>query len=116
MNTELHASLTDFACRVNEHPRLRSLLKGWDRVAGVTASDTGAEYTLVFAGSQLVAVETSAPRNEPDIVMRASEQVLERVFSGKSNPATLFLEGSLQVFATDRDQVKLDAIALVLWD
>jgi hypothetical protein len=110
----LDESLQVFCQRVNSHPRMRSLLATWDRDIDVSPTDSDDLYRMRCRESLLsvVAIED----REPEIVMRAPKSMLTSVFSGDSNPAMLFLYGDLQVFATDRDQVKLDAIALILWD
>lgn len=116
MTSRLLSCLEAFRDKVNQHPRLRSLLKGWDRVVLVESSDSSATYCMPFAASEIT--EVGPPREHPGtlIRVRAREQMLCQVFSGELNPATAFLNGELQVFADDRDQVKLDAITLVLWD
>jgi hypothetical protein len=37
------------------------------------------------------------------------------VFTGALNPVRANLDGELAVFASDRDNVKLDAVCMVLW-
>lgn len=113
---ELEVSLEQFRHKVNTHPRLRSLLKGWNRIAGITATDSGVQYTLTFRDSCIVEITHGAPGDQGQLQIEASEALLRGVFSGETNPATEFLEGRLQVFASDQDQMKLDAITLVLWD
>jgi putative sterol carrier protein len=108
--------LRDFGTRVNDHQRLRSLLDGWDRVVAINATDTGRTFTVTFRGSRVTSLEASETDDDADLTICAPEQTLLQVFSGDRNPTGLFLEGVLQVFASDRDQVKLDAITLVLWD
>ena len=114
--SELQTCLVQFKDKVNGHPRMRTLLKGWDRVAGVTATDTGAVFTVTFRDSQIVDVQQGGAERERELQIEATEALLVGVFSGATNPASEFLEGRLQVFASDKDQVKLDAITLVLWD
>ncbi len=50
------------------------------------------------------------------IKMKGSQRTLTDIFRGDLNPASEFLDGRLQVTASDKDQVKLDAITLLLWD
>lgn len=113
--TDLHRHLLSFQSQVNSCDRLRRLLSGWDRRIDVVASDGGEAYRLCFEDTRLCAV-MPGQHDEADIHLSASAGVLGDVFSGRENPATLFLDGRLQVLASDKDQVKLDAVALVLWD
>lgn len=124
--TTLEAILRQFGDKVNEHPRLRSLLAGWERVAMVTTLDTGDRFVVRFQGSLITEVSRRPSEAEAeaegeaadacDLDIRAPEDILRGIFSGRDNPTPLFLDGTLQVFASDMDQVKLDAISLVLWD
>lgn len=113
---ELFSSLLSFREQVNGAERLRSLLKGWDRVVTVEASDTGRKYTMLFTDTRAGEPRAAVAGEEVDISLKAEERVLIDVFRGVQNPAALFLEGNLQVFASDKDQVRLDAITLILWD
>jgi hypothetical protein len=112
---DLGGVLSRFQEQVNQHARLRTLLRGWDKQVQIEASDTGQSYRLAFEDARLVAVTERAEGVASDIILRADAGTLHAMFDGTQNPATLFLNGELQVFATDKDQVKLDAIALVLW-
>lgn len=107
-------SLEVFCSRVNAHPRMRSLLSTWDRDIDVSPTDSDELYRMRCRESRLAVVPRTG--DEPQIVMRAERSMLTSIFVGESNPAMMFLYGDLQVFATEKDQVKLDAIALLLWD
>jgi len=47
--------------------------------------------------------------------LQAEEDVLNEIFSGKYNPATALVDGALAVYSADRDKVKLEALAMVIW-
>jgi hypothetical protein len=116
MSLSLRSCLEDFRQKVNQHPRLRTLLKSWDRVIVVEGTDTGSRLSMPFSDSRITSVQDGEPPAGTAIRIRAPEPLLIQVFSGAVNPTTAFLQGELQVFADDRDQVKLDAITLVLWE
>lgn len=116
-SSPVEVSLTRFRDLVNGHPRMKTLLKGWDRTAVVQVEDTGHVFTVEFRGCQIVDLQAgNLARTDEAIILKASERILVDIFTGVLNPASEFLDGRLQVFASDRDQVKLDAISLVLWD
>ena len=119
--TDLRTALEGFQARLNAHPRIKTLLKGWDRLLLIDASDKPARYLVRFADTKLTEITEIAPAAAsaaPDaaIIMRAPCGTLSAVFSGVENPATLFMNGALEVYASDKDHMKLDAVALVLWD
>ena len=92
----LNTLLSTFQRLVNEHPRLRSLLKGWDKNIIVQSTDTDDAYRLVFVDTKLVRVEQASEDDEADITLRAESRLLHDVFSGAQNPATLFLAGTFK--------------------
>ena len=49
------------------------------------------------------------------LLLRAPAPVLERVFSGALSPLGAYTDGQLEVYGSQKDQIKLDVIALVLW-
>lgn len=114
--TDLIDTLTQFKDKANGHPRIASLIKGWEPTIVVEASDSGTKRYLPVRACRIESVDAddTAP-SEHVVHLRANEAVLAAVFDGRSNPADAFLEGELEIFASDKDQVKLDAISLVLW-
>lgn len=112
---ELHRCLSEFREDANAHPRVKSLLKGWERSASIVALDTEDSFRFRFEGGTITDVEAATACDDDEITIRGTDQVLRDVFTGRLNPATAHLSGALQVFASEKDQVKLDAITLVLW-
>lgn len=115
-SVEIAQCLESFSERLNAHPRMRTLLKCWEPYVVVSSTDTGCSYTLVFKDTRVAEVRKGTDESRDHLVrVCAAEDLLKRIFSGADNPATAFLDGRLQVYAADKDQIKLDAIALVLW-
>src|SRR3954447_16431349 len=115
MSGPLELALSRFRELVNHHPRMATLLRGWNRITLVEAEDTGSQFTIDFRDCRIVSV-TPGSRQDVQIQVRASERLLTDVFVGALNPASEVLDGRLSVDASTSDQVKLDAITLVLWD
>jgi hypothetical protein len=110
----LEQCLHDFSVRANAHARVRTLLKDWNRTIVIEPAGTQA-MTLSVANQEISAPTAGASEDGEAILLRADEDVLRHIFTGRLNPARAHLDGQLQVFADDRDQVKLDAISLILW-
>jgi hypothetical protein len=71
---------------------------------------------MVIENLMMTAVKNEAnPSNENSIHLQASESTLIRIFSGQYNPSHAVLEGDLAVFSSEKDKVKLEAIAVVIW-
>ena len=110
--------LETFKDRFNTNPRVKRLVAGWDRLVVLDAIDTGSSYGLVIDKEILSKVETKPQFNEDDealVHLEAEEQVLKEIFSGKYNPATALTDGALAVYSKERDKVKLEALAMVIW-
>jgi putative sterol carrier protein len=115
--TDLKACLEDFQGRFNTNGRAKKLVKNWNREVLVESTDTGTTYTMVIEDEALHEIREGGPDFEDDdlVHLQASEETLTKIFSGNYNPSTALLDGMLSVFSNDRDKVKLEALAMVIW-
>lgn len=116
--TGLRACLEEFRNRFHANERAKKLTRNWERQVQVEAGDTGLVYTMLVADQRIhTIVDGPAPEGEDRhlVLVQGSTDVLERVFSGRYNPSKALLDGMLSVFSNDRDKVKLEALALVIW-
>jgi putative sterol carrier protein len=110
--------LDDFQQRFNTNPRVKKLVTGWNRLVLLDAVDTGSSYGLVIDSEVLSEVKSIREEDADDeglVHLQAEESVLKEIFSGKYNPATALTDGALAVFSKERDKVKLEALAMVIW-
>jgi SCP-2 sterol transfer family len=115
MSSNLPECLSAFVASVNAHPQIGRLLKGWEPLLQIEATDDGQQFHLRIENARVGDVGLGRAEAEHAVLVRGESAVLTRVFSGALNPAQAYLEGNLEVFGSDRDQIKLDAISLVLW-
>ena len=116
--TDLRECLEDFQQRFNTNGRVRKLVKNWDRQVMVEATDTGAVYTMHIEDAQLQRIDEGRPDGGDDeylVHLQATNETLMEIFSGNYNPSTALLDGMLSVFSNERDKVKLEACAMVIW-
>jgi SCP-2 sterol transfer family protein len=114
----LRACLEEFRARFQSNERAKKLAKAWKRQVQVEAMDTGQTYTMLVDDQQIhTIVEGPAPVGSDGylVLVQGSTDTLEKVFSGRYNPSKALLDGMLSVFSNDRDKVKLEALALVIW-
>lgn len=111
----LKAILVDFQTKVNENERIARILNGWSPNIYVEPRGGDEPYTMVVADSKITAVLDGRKDADHLVHVAAEPGVIRQVFSGELNPSEAVLDGILSVFASDKDQVKLDAITLVLW-
>ena len=115
--TDLKECLDDFQQRFNTNERVRKLVKNWDRQVMVEATDTGAVYTMTIEDAELRRIDEGRADGDDEYLvhLQASNETLMEIFSGSYNPSTALLDGMVSVFSNDRDKVKLEACALVIW-
>ena len=115
--TDLKECLDDFQQRFNTNERVRKLVKNWDRQVMVEATDTGAVYTMHIEDEELRRIEEGRAEGDDEYLvhLQASNETLMEIFSGNYNPSTALLDGMLSVFSNERDKVKLEACAMVIW-
>lgn len=110
--------LAEFKARFNDNPRAKKLVTGWNRMVLLDATDSGQRYALMVQDGVLVEVRkvTEFQEGAEDLVhLQADESVLSEIFSGKYNPATALVDGAMAIFSKDKDKVKLEALAMVIW-
>jgi hypothetical protein len=116
--TELPLVLEDFKVRFNTNPRVKRLVDGWNRLVVLDASDTGRKFGLLVQHTELTEVHALDDFDDGAdnlVHLQAEEHILRRIFSGDYNPATALTDGNLAVFSKDRDKVKLEALAMLIW-
>ncbi len=117
--TTVHANLQEcleaFQHKFNDNTRVKKLIKKWDRSVMLEAIDTGTEFSFIVESGALTEVVPGLVERDPPIHLQAEEAILIRIFSGDYNPATALIDGALAVFSGERDKVKLEAMAMVIW-
>jgi len=110
METTLQECLGSFVSSVNANERMATLLKGWEPQLVIEATDSGQQFRYRVQGCRIGEIAGEPVDDGDNVMLRSDSATLVRVFSGALNPAQAYLEGNLEVFGSDRDQIKL-----VLW-
>jgi len=98
---------------VNKDARLRDMNRDWSRLIRVEPSD-GTEAFRVSYQEGVMEVDRTL-EGSFDIVLRAPEEVLARVFSGEASPTEPYLDGSLTIQGSQEDVLRLDFLSLMIW-
>lgn len=115
---QLPAVLGEFKDRFNSNPRAKKLVTDWNRFIVLESMNTGSKHALVVHDKELREIRVVQDIDDGDdalVHLQADEAVLVEIFSGKYNPATALVDGALAVFSKERDKVKLEALAMVIW-
>lgn len=114
IQNSLHRTLLSFAEQCNQSTAVKKFIANWDRQVEVQSIDTTPRYSLITKAGQIL-VATADDCERPQLTITADQDILEQVFSGELNPARAHLDGELQVYGSQKDQLILDAIVMLIW-
>ena len=112
----LAAALHSFQAKANGNPHVASLIRGWNPVFHLESTDTGLAYSMRVEDRRIESVAEGHIAAGHVIRLLAREADLIALFTGGLNPVEAHFEGTLEVYGDSKDQVKLDAITIVLWN
>ncbi len=111
----LYNSLEHFREEFNSNNHVGKLLKDWTPNIIISSSDTDEKFTIKVNADKKINVNKGEENSQHQILVEAEEETLTDVFTGISNPSEVVLDGMMQVFGSDNDQIRLDAITLIMW-
>jgi len=111
---ELQGSLDSFAESCNGNARLMAMIKDWNRVMHIRATDLGAEASLITSGGA-VSASPGAPA-AADLVLSADADILTQIFYGELSPNDPYNAGTLRIQGPEADIVRLDFVIAMLWE
>ena len=111
---ELHDSLRSFAESCNENTRLMAMIKDWNRIMHIHATDLGADAALITQDGAVTALP-DAPA-AADLVLQADAEILTQIFYGELSPNDPYNDGTLRIQGSEDDVVRLDFVIAMLWE
>jgi putative sterol carrier protein len=113
---ELEASLRDFHARVRASAPVKKILAWWERTVEIrSATAPRRSFYLRSEKGEMLEPVTQAPASGADVVIVADEEVLRGIFRGEVNPARAHLDGLVAAVGSQKDQLVLDSIVLLIW-
>ena len=109
---EIAEAYADWRERCNVNDRLRRMLRGWDRVVHLEATDTGDGFT-VEVRDQLLGELASGHVGRPDLVVTATSEDFADLFWGDLNPSEKYMSGEIVLAGSQEDVMRLDAMSMV---
>lgn len=108
-------TLEDFRARCNESKAVGKLIKRWDRTIEIhVSSNPQASYFLPIDNGTVHA-PTLEQNLFPEMTIAGNSETLRQIFCGALNPARAHLDGEIQVYGSQKDQLVLDSIVLLIW-
>jgi len=109
-------ALQRFRLKANASDRVRRITAVWHPSLFVECLDTGARYRLSIDDGLIAPIDrTDSEPGDSALLIRGDSAVLAAVFAGTRHPLHAYNDGELEVYGSQGDQVKLDAISLVIW-
>jgi len=109
---EIAEAYADWRARCNENDRLRRMLRGWDRVIQLVATDTGARFTVIVH-HQVLAELADGTDEVADLVVTATSEDFADLFWGDLNPSEKYMSGEITLAGSQDDVMRLDAMSMV---
>jgi len=109
---EIAAAYADWRQRCNDNERLRRMLRGWDRIVHLVATDTDDRFTVVVA-DQLLAELVDGADAVADLVVTATSEDFADLFWGDLNPSEKYMSGEITLAGAQDDVMRLDAMSMV---
>ncbi|MGC8644946.1 MAG: hypothetical protein ACP5UO_01600 [Thermoplasmata archaeon] len=112
---ELFSILNEFISKVNGNEQVQKLIRKWSTDILFWGRDLG--YGLLVQVREGNAQFTGISFNQDDgrVKVIADRNTLKNMFQGKENIAHLYLDGVVETYGSEKDQIVLDAVARLLW-
>lgn len=109
--------LEKFQTDVNTNTHIQRLVKGWNTQVLLEQSDTTESYQLLVLDGKIeqIVLQTRDLNDEAPMKIVGEAAIMRGLFDGKVNGIRANNEGLIAIYGAIGDQVKLDAIALILW-
>lgn len=109
--------LDNFKNQVNAHAQIQRIVKGWNTDVALEESDTATSWRLHVKEGMIGDIAKGAAGANDDCPMRivGDAATIRAVFEGRINGIRANNDGLIEIYGPMSDQVKLDAIALILW-
>ena len=111
---ELQGSLESFAQSCNDNDRLRAIIKDWNRVLHIHATDLNIDHALTTDGG-IVSTQPGIPC-AAHLALQANSEILSSVFYGELSPNEPYNDGTLRIQGPEADIVRLDFVIAMLWE
>ena len=109
---EITEAYADWRERCNANERLRRMVRGWDRVVHLRATDTGDSFTVEVRDQNIGALSEGSV-GTPDMVVTATSEDFADLFWGDLNPSEKYMSGEIVLAGSQEDVMRLDALSMV---
>lgn len=111
----LESILTDFSEQSNTNEKVQKLIKRWSSTVLIWPDDLGKGLILNVENGKIIEIKRTSENSEGKVKVVGKYEILSNMFLGKENLSHLYMDGVIQTFGSEKDQIVLDAIARILW-
>lgn len=114
-SSSLLTVMEEFCVRCNESTAVGKLIKRWTRTIELQVCNDSKLSCFIASESGFVKISAVNQESAPDMTITAESEILTKIFCGALNPARAHLDGDVQVYGSQKDQLVLDSIVLLIW-
>ncbi len=109
--------LENFQSNVNNNAQIQRIVRGWNTDVLLQEIDSRDSYRLKINDGKIHQIIQSRSTDDDESPMKivGESGIMRGLFEGKVNGIRANNEGLIAIYGPMGDQVKLDAIALILW-
>ncbi|MGC8672606.1 MAG: SCP2 sterol-binding domain-containing protein [Thermoplasmata archaeon] len=112
---DLKEVLYDFVNNVNKNEKVQKLIKKWSTTLLFWGKDINKGFILQIQDGKIISIKEVYDENEGKVKVITEKDTLVKMFEGKENIAHLYLDGVVETYGSEKDQIVLDAVARLLW-
>ncbi|MCL5681493.1 MAG: hypothetical protein M1515_05600 [Candidatus Thermoplasmatota archaeon] len=113
--SELRETLERFIADVNNNEKVQKMIRKWSSVVNIWGKDINRGYLLEVVDGKVTQMMEAMNVDDGKVKVVGESRTLIRMFQGKEKIVHLYLDGIVETYGSERDQIVLDAIARLLW-
>ena len=112
---ELRETIEKFVVDVNHNEKVQKLIRKWSSVVNIWGKDIDTGFILDVKKGKVTDLSDAKSRDDGKVKVVGESATLIRMFRGQEKIVHLYLDGVVETYGSERDQIVLDAIARLLW-
>jgi invasion protein IalB len=112
---DLKEVLYDFVNNVNKNEKVQKLIRKWSTTLLFWGKDINKGFILQIQDGKITSIKEVFSMDEGKVKVITDKDTLVKMFEGKENIAHLYLDGVVETYGSEKDQIVLDAVARLLW-
>jgi ABC-type polysaccharide/polyol phosphate transport system ATPase subunit len=112
---ELENILQKFSEKYNNNEKLQKILRKWSADILIWSKDESIGFLITVNSGKITGIVKVNNPNSGKVKIIGDAVILIDIFKGMKNPSHLYLDGVIEVYGSERDQIILDVIVEELW-